>query len=112
MVDPIAHAVLDAAEPWDAYNAAETGRAALTEYLEWGPHGGAVYIAWAELADVYETGKTPIIDAHATLRKAATSWLDRSGLPSGSFIEGWISDANEAVRTLFERDGDFWRSPS
>ena len=75
------------------------------------PHAGEVYVAWSELADVYETGKTPIPDAHSTLRLAAETWLDRPEQPDAGFIAEWVSDAADAVSSLFKRDGNWWYDP-
>ena len=78
----------------------------------WGlPHSGAVYVAWAELTDLYETGKTPMADAHATLRLAAARWLDRPSEPTADFIEQWASEASQTVGALYERDGNWWHDP-
>ncbi len=74
-VDPLVQRVLDAAEPWAAYDVAFTIPGALLDALDWMPHGGALYAAWAELTDLFEGGKTPIPEAHAALRRAATRWL-------------------------------------
>lgn len=71
-IDPIAREVLAARDPWDAHEAAGRVGAALSDELDWLPHAGGIYVAWAELEDLYETGKTPIPDAHAALRQAAT----------------------------------------
>jgi hypothetical protein len=70
-----------------------------------------VHVGWSELADLYETGKTPIADAHATHRLAATRWLDRPAEPSTSFVEQWVSEASEGVGALFDRDENWWRNP-
>ena len=74
-------------------------------------HSGSVYVAWSELTDLYDTGKTPISEAHATLQKAATRWLDRPAEPDADFIERWASEASQAVAALYERDGNWWREP-
>jgi hypothetical protein len=109
-LDPIARDVLAATDPWDAYREANKVSPQLTADFEWLPHGGEVLVAWAELADVYDTGKTPITDAHAALRQAASIWLDRPGLPNAEHIERWLRRAHDAAHALFRRDGDFWHS--
>ncbi|HEY6794495.1 MAG TPA: hypothetical protein VI248_07415 [Kineosporiaceae bacterium] len=76
-VDPIAQQVVDAADPWKAYEAAIEAPGALINELDWMPRGGLIYVAWAELADLYDAGKVPIGEAHAALRQAASDWLDR-----------------------------------
>jgi hypothetical protein len=81
----------------------------MIDYLDWGPHGGAVFVAWADLEDLYDTGKTPIPDAHAALRQAATGWLARpSGPIMAAYIEDWIVDAGRTASAVIERDGGFW----
>jgi hypothetical protein len=82
-VDPLVRVVLDADDPGDAYRAASGIPDALVGALEWMPHGGSLYTTWAETTDLFETGKTPITDAHAALRRAATDWFARSGDPTG-----------------------------
>jgi len=111
-IDPIAREVLDLDDPWDAYHAAHRVEGALPEDWPELPHGGATYVAWAGLTDLYDTGKTPIADAHAALRKAASNWFERPGLPTGAFIENWLEETAAAVRSLVDRDGDWWRSSS
>lgn len=103
-VDPIAQQVLEAQEPWDAYNLANTIPSTLVETLDWLPLGGRLYTTWAELTDLFENGKTPIPDAHAALRQAAADWLSRTG-PAGS--ESWLERTQAATRDLFDRDGTF-----
>lgn len=76
------------------------------------PNVGAVYAEWAELADLYETGKTLIADAHAALRRVASRWLDRPSGPDATFIEQGVSDAADVVGALFERDGNWGHGPS
>ena len=110
-LDPIARKILTAEDPWDAYRIAGEAPGQLLHELEWLPHGGAVYICWAELADVFETGKTPIPDAYAALRRAASAWLDRSGLQGADDIEQWIELAGAEVGVLLRRDGDLWGGP-
>lgn len=111
-IDPIAVEVISATDPRDAYRAATGISDALVEDLHWLPHGGRMYKAWAELADLYETGKTPIPDAHAALQRAASEWLNRAESPTEAFIEKWVVEANDAARALVDRDGNFWRAPS
>ena len=76
------------------------------------PHGGGIYVTWAELTDLYDTGKTPIADAHAALRQAATNWLERPDLPTEAFIENWLKETVSVTRSLVDRDGNWWGSPS
>ena len=113
VLDPFVHAVLGAHDPWDAYESVSRMRSAMIDYLDWGPHGGAVFVAWADLEDLYDTGKTPIPDAHAALRAAATSWLDRPSVPHlAAYVEGWIAQVDQTVSAIIGRDGGFWTSPS
>jgi hypothetical protein len=72
-----------------------------------------VFIAWADLEDLYDNGKTPIVDAHAALRQAATQWLARPPAPElDAYIEEWIAHAGQVVGAIIKRDGEFWTSPS
>ncbi|WP_323101777.1 hypothetical protein [Intrasporangium sp. YIM S08009] len=110
-IAPIAQQILEATDAWAAYRAGNKISDALVDDLSWLPHGGDVYRGWAELTDLYETGKTPIIDAHAALRKAAVDWLDMSYARDAT-IDEWIGNTATTVNELAGRDGDFWRSPS
>jgi hypothetical protein len=76
------------------------------------PHEGAVYAAWSELTDLFESGKPPIPEAHAALNSAAAHWPQRPVAPAEKFLEGWLNQARRSVAILVERYGDFWRSPS
>lgn len=107
--DPMATAVLAAVGPWDAYRAACDYAAFLDDPNL--PHADGLYIAWAELTDVFESGKTDVSVAHAILRAAALAWLDRPRSPSTEWIERWVRSTREAVSAQFHVDGDFWRDP-
>lgn len=113
ILDPVVRELLATNDPWEAYQAANAVTSLLTDTAPGGsfslPHSGEIYAARAELSDLYETGKTPIIGAHTTLREAATRWLDRLPEPTGAFVETWIAEASEAAGAAFARDGD-WRS--
>lgn len=111
-MDPFVRVLLEAQEPWDAYEAVASMRGAMLDFVEWGPNGGDVFVAWAELEDLFESGKTPIPDAHAALRQAAAEWLDRrSDSNLAPFIDAWLKRVNRTVASIIARDGDFWRSP-
>ncbi|WP_433200622.1 hypothetical protein ACQP00_29105 [Dactylosporangium sp. CS-047395] len=110
-IDPLAQAILDSVQPWDAYEAALEIPGRLQGALDWLPHGGALYGAWADLADLFETGKTPIADAHGALRQAATDWLARSEDDTGAPVETWLEGAQTLTHRLTDRDGDFWHGP-
>ena len=110
-VDPLARAILDAVEPWDAYRMANDIPSSFLEALAWMPHGGSLYKTWAELTDLFETGKTPIPYAHAALRQAATDWLARQGEPTSASIEMWLERTQTSLNALVDRDGDFWGGP-
>lgn len=107
VMDPFVRDLLDAPDPWDAYDAVASMRGAMQDYLEWGPNGGEVFGAWADLEDLYDTGKTPIADAHAALRSAAVDWLARPSEPSVDYLAKWVENANRKVAVLIERDGGF-----
>lgn len=115
VIDPLVREVLALDDAWAAYRRANEMYDLLSDPSPGGswefPHSGSVYVAWAELTDLFETGKTPIQEAHAALRLAAKRWLDRPAGPNARFIEQWVSDVSEATGTLFERDGDWWRDP-
>lgn len=105
LVDAGAQSVLEVDDAWDAYRAACEIYPALLEHDL--PHAGAMYAAWAELTDVFETGRTPIPDAHAALCRAAAAWLRRPDTPTSEHVEHWLAFANGEVRSLYERAGDF-----
>ncbi|MGW4483963.1 hypothetical protein ACWEOE_09005 [Amycolatopsis sp. NPDC004368] len=109
-IDPHARTVIAAADPWTAYAAAAKIPATLLDDLASSPHGGAVYTTWAELADIYETGKTPIPDAHTVLRHAAKAWLERPSEPNSTFLDDWLRLATDAITHLYTRDGGFGNS--
>lgn len=109
VVDPGARRILEASDPWQAYRVANDTYPALLDHDL--PHSGALYVAWAELTDLFETGKTPVPDAHAALRRAAAEWLRRPGPATATHAERWIKYASDQVRYLSDRDGDFWRGP-
>ena len=71
VMDPFVCAMVTAEDPWDAYNEVAGMRGSMLDYLEWGVHGGQVYVARADLADLYVTGTTPIEEAHAAWPRAA-----------------------------------------
>lgn len=109
VMDPFDRAVLEAEDPWDAYQSIASMRGAMTDYLDWGPHGGEVFVAWADLEDLYDTGKTPLSDAHGALRQAASQWLARPPMPdTGAYVENWIAETARSVSGFVERDGGFW----
>jgi hypothetical protein len=115
VVDPAVNEVLALDDAWEAYHRTLALTGLLTDTSPGGswelPHAGEVYAAWARLTDLYDTGKTPIDQAHATLRDAGTKWLDRPSTPTAGFIEQWVSEADEAAAVLFKRDGDWWNEP-
>lgn len=110
-LDPFVRRMLEATDPGDAYDAVVDLRGAMIDELEWLPHGGEVFTAWADLEDIYDMGKTPITDAHAALRAAAVDWLDRSSEESPWEVERWIERANALVRAVAKRDGTTWNLP-
>jgi len=109
-IDPIAQQVMDTADPWKAYKGATAAPEALVNAMDWMPHGGRIYVAWAELTDLYDAGKVPISEAHAALRQAASDWLDRPEPTADAFIDGWLSRTLDAITALLDRYGDFWQS--
>lgn len=112
VMDPFVRTIVDAEDPWEGYSAVVSMRGAMLDYLEWGPNGGSVFTAWADLEDLYETGKAPIPDAHAALRRAAAEWLARPSTASSDFVGTWVKRANGTVAALVERDGGFWTPPA
>ncbi|MEV4141295.1 hypothetical protein AB0J72_55160 [Dactylosporangium sp. NPDC049742] len=110
-IDPLAQAILDSVQPWDAYEVALEIPGRLLDALDWLPHGGALYGAWAELADLFETGKTPIPDAHDAVRQASTDWLARPEDDTGASVETWLERAQTLTHRPVDRDGDFWHGP-
>lgn len=113
-VDPYARQILETDDPWVAYESVVDMRGGMLDYLEWGSFGGRVFTAWADLEDVYETGKTPPSDAHAALVRAATMWLARPTRDEDvpGHVARWLIEAERLATELFKRDGDFWPPPS
>ena len=111
-LDPLVRDLLAREDPWEAYSFAIRVGPLMIDTSPSGsftlPHAGDVYVTWMELTDLFETGKTPIGDAYATLRVFAERWLDRPAAADGAFIEQWSSDASDAIDRLFRRDGN-WR---
>jgi hypothetical protein len=107
-VDPLVREIVYAVEPRDAYRVANGIPGCLVDALDWLPHGGGLYTAWQELLDLFETGKTPIPDADAALRQAATEWLARQGNPTAASIEAWLERTQTSIKKLLDRDGTFW----
>ncbi|AEI11046.1 hypothetical protein [Cellulomonas gilvus] len=110
-IDPLARKILDATDPWDAYDTAGRILGSLVDDIHWLPHGGNLYTVWAELIDLFETGETPIPAALAVLRQAATDWLGRPVALTTEFIETWSERTQMAANDLFDRDGTFWSRP-
>jgi hypothetical protein len=108
VLDPLVQEVLDAVEPWGAYDVANRIPGALMDSLDWLPHGGRLYTAWMELTDLFETGRTPIPDAHTALRRPATDWLARPGEPTGASIAMWLEQTQLEIERINDRDGTFW----
>ncbi len=115
LVDPAVHEALALKDPWQAYHRTLEMLDLLTDVSPSGswelPHAGGVYRSWAMLTDLYETSKTSIDEAHATLRGAATRWLERPTAPTADFIEQWLLETDKATADLFKRDGDWWHKP-
>ena len=115
-LDPVVRDLLAREDPWEAYRLAmSVGSLMMIETSLGGsanlPHAGDVYVTWMELTDLFETGKTPISDAYATLRVFAERWLDRPAVLDGVFIEQWSADASDAIDRLYRRDGNWWIDP-
>ena len=96
-LDPIAHVVLAAQGPWEAYEAAHGFSGALTGHLAWLPHGGSVYVAWADATDLYEMGDASPDTAHGVLREMASRWLTKPSEPSEDFLRRWLAEAESAI---------------
>ena len=71
-IDPIARDLLAAADAWDAYTVANRATEILVDDLTWMLHGGQLYVAWEELADLFAIGETPL--------EARTTFCDRQRL--------------------------------
>jgi len=107
-IDPFARKILEAEDPWDGQQTAAYICGSLLDDVVWVPSEGRLYIVWAELSDLYDTGKTPIPEAFAVLRQAAADWLARPGALTAEFIEAWSERTQTASDYLFDRDGSFW----
>lgn len=105
-------ALLAEEDPWEAYEQAGFVSGAINREMLELPNGGALYVSWAELQDVFETGKTPIPEAHAALRRASELWLRRPEAPSAGFLSEWLDFARQEAGFFFDRDGDCWHEPA
>lgn len=78
LVDPIAQRVLEAVEPWDAYEAAMDAGVAVLDEIESLPDGGAIYCQWMELSDLFDHPRSLFSAeaAQAAARRAAHDWLN------------------------------------
>jgi hypothetical protein len=90
--------VLAAAEPWDAYREANRVCGVLVDHLTWLPHGGSVYVAWAELTDLYEVGGTSPEAAHEALRRAASLWFEMPEEPSPRLLAAWLEKTHDWIK--------------
>lgn len=96
-IDPIAREVLAATDAWDACAAANRTGGVLVDDLTWMPHGGQLYVAWAELTDLFEIGETSLESAHEVVRQAASRWLSRPEQPDAAFLSGWLEETLTAI---------------
>lgn len=104
-VDPLVAQLLACADPWDAYHLAVSIGGVLSDGLVWMPHGGHLYVAWAELTDVYEISATPLEEAHRLLRAAAAAWMRSSGVHAEADISAWLAQASALSSDAFARYG-------
>lgn len=98
-LDPIARDVLAADAPWRAYEAANAFSGALIDDVPWMPHGGRLYVAWADVTDLYEVGDVTLEVAHRILRSAASRWLDRPDAPTPQFLGDWLAATKDDLDT-------------
>jgi hypothetical protein len=61
------------------------------------PNGGQLYVARAELTDLFAVGRTSLESAHEVLRQAATRWLSKPEQPDQSFLAGWLVETQAAI---------------
>ena len=73
-IDPLVREIQGETEPWAAYRQAIQLLGRLSEPQAPLKRGGELYVAWAELTDLFETDRTPIPDAHKVLRAAAQAF--------------------------------------
>lgn len=111
-IDPLVRAVLAEEDPWEAYKRVGSVSSAISREMLDLPNGGALYACWAEFQDIFETGKTPVPEAHAALRRASELWLRRPEALSKSFLRDWLSFARKEAGFFFDRDGDWWHEPA
>lgn len=98
-LDPIARDVIAAEDPWAAYEVANAISGALIDDVPWMAHGGRLYVAWADITDLYEVGPVEPEVAHQILRRAASRWLDKPETPTPQFLERWLAE------TIVDLDG-------
>lgn len=110
-ISPLVRSILEDEDPWQAYDGVVRLRGLMVDDLGWLPGGDQAFIAWANLEDTFETGKTPIADAHQALRQAANDWLSRT-FDTPDDMTAWFEQAQAITTRLRERDGDWWHDPS
>ena len=110
-ISPMVKSIVEEEDPWDAYEGVAHMRGLMLDDLEWLTNGGEAFVAWANLEDTFETGKTPVEDAHKALRDAAVDWLNRS-FDTPDDLADWAKQAQAATLRLRDRDGDWWQEPS
>lgn len=78
-IDPIALQALDAEDPWETYRAAMEAGGRFMGGFRWMPDGGALYVQWMELTDLFDHPRSVLSpeEAQEAVRVAARAWLAR-----------------------------------
>lgn len=96
-IDPCARKVLDAQDPWDAYNAAYECIGVMEEAPRSLPMREPILISWMWGVDVFELEEATPEVAHGVLRRMASEWLRRPTDPDEGFIRRWAADSKAAI---------------
>lgn len=96
-IDPCARKVLDAQDPWDAYNAAYECIGVVDEHLNSLPMSEPIWISWMWAVDVFELEEATPEAAQGVLRRMASEWLRRPTEPDVEFVRRWAADTKRAI---------------
>lgn len=104
LVDPIAQRVLEAVDPWDAYEAAMDAGGAVLDEIDWMPDGGAIYGQWMELSDLFDHPRSRFTAeaAQTAARRAARDWLN-SPIEIGA-LKRWAEEDDYFAGAYPKRD--------